>query len=356
MYTVLIFNSIVVFLAWIGGLSKNRNSYNWLKLSFVFIFLFLSLRYDFGNDYQTYLKMFNSISYVDYDDKTEVGWQYLCLLFQPYGFFVMLAVLAAINCYVYYNFIKEYVPSHYYWLAVFVYVFNPYMMLVHSSAMRQSLAITIFILAIKFLYEKKYILYLLIILTATLVHRSSSVLLLMPLMFIWKFKFTRLKILIMLFFFVILLKYSSALIPYVQLIVNSYFEKYEGYQNAANDQIGTGLGVLYYAFTFIVLLYYTKYQNSKNLILFKIATISYYIMGIGLALAMAGRIEMYFQIVFIVVIPLIVNEMKARTNRLAFVSSYLAITLYSFYGFFQSYIWRDAFGVYKTIFSAPKIF
>lgn len=356
MYQILIFNTIVVFIAYISSISKKKNSSNWLKLSFVFIYLFLSLRYDYGNDYPTYLRMFNEINYIDYDDKTEIGWQYLCILFHPFGFFVMIAVLAAINCYIYYNFIKEYVPSYYYWLAVFVYVFNPYMMLVHSSAMRQSLAITIFIYSIKYLYEKKYILYVLIILTATLFHRSSTVLLFLPLVFMWKFKFTRLKIIIIFIFFVILLKYPSVIIPYSQYIVSNYYEKYTGYQNYSNSQIGTGLGVLYYSFVFILLLNYAKFQNNKNQILFKIATISYYIMAIGLALAMVGRIEMYFQIALIVVIPLIVNEMHERTKRLIFISSYLTITLYSYYGFFQSNVWKYAFSEYKTIFSAPKIF
>ena len=145
MIAVAIFNIIVVFFAY---QARHKRTEFFLKVSFGLIFLFLALRYDYGNDYSAYLKGFlevNRVETIDYFDKYlhfDPGWIFLCRIFWPFGFFAMMAVLALFNCFVYYRFIRKYVPPVYYWFAVFLYVFNPYFMLVHSSAMRQSLAIS----------------------------------------------------------------------------------------------------------------------------------------------------------------------------------------------------------------------
>ncbi len=156
MTTVAILNIIVVLFAY---LARYRRTKFGLKVSFFLIFLFLALRYDYGNDYPGYLKHFlviNQYAWIDYFGKSlqfEPGWTFLCRLFEPLGFFAMTAVLALFNCVVYYRFIKKYVPPAYYWFAVFLYVFTPGFMLIHSSAMRQSVAITLFIFSIDYLYK-----------------------------------------------------------------------------------------------------------------------------------------------------------------------------------------------------------
>ena len=122
-----------------------------LIFSFSFLFLFLGLRYDFGNDYSNYLTIFNNISNgivkLDFDDSfaTEVGWIYLCQLFKPLGFFIMIAFLAVIYCIIFYSFIKKYAPVKYYWLSLIILLFNPFLFLVQSSAMRQTIALLLFL-------------------------------------------------------------------------------------------------------------------------------------------------------------------------------------------------------------------
>ena len=155
MTTVALFNIVFVLLAY---LAQYKNQEYLLKFSFFLIFLFLALRYDYGNDYQSYLNVFLNLErsgsidrFYDSNDHFELGWLYLCQLFQPLGFFAMVTMLAAFNCFIYYSFIKKFVPPHYYWFSLLLYTFDPGMMLVHSSAMRQSLAISIFIYSIEFI-------------------------------------------------------------------------------------------------------------------------------------------------------------------------------------------------------------
>ena len=147
MITIAIFNIVFVLLAY---LAQYKGQAYLLKVSFVLIFLFLALRYDYGNDYRSYLDEFvrlTSYSSLDYTDETEhfeKGWLFLYFLFKPFGFFALVAVLAAFNCFIYYRLIKKYVLPNYYWLAVFIYVFNVGFMLTQLSSMRQTLAIGIF--------------------------------------------------------------------------------------------------------------------------------------------------------------------------------------------------------------------
>ena len=84
-----------------------------LKLSLFVIFVFLALRYDYGNDYAGYYMRFlnlpneDSILDIQYVRGYEWGWEYLNYtfyrLFGNNGFFIMVALLAAVHCFVLYH-------------------------------------------------------------------------------------------------------------------------------------------------------------------------------------------------------------------------------------------------------------
>ena len=194
MTTIALFNIVFVLLAY---LAQYKNQAYLLKVSFFLIFLFLALRYNFGNAYKIYLEDFlviNSYQLIDYSDESlyyERGWLFLYRLFQPLGFFALIAVLAAFNCFVYYHLIKKYVLPGYYWFAVFLYVFTLGFMLVHCTAMRQSLAIALFLFSIDYIHKKDAIRYFLCIGLASLFHSSALVLLPVYLLCIFDWKINR---------------------------------------------------------------------------------------------------------------------------------------------------------------------
>ena len=65
-------------------LARYTNTRWGLKLSFILIFLFLALRYNFGNDYDNYLNVFNEIK--QYNDVNSL---YLMMLrFEPAWLFL----------------------------------------------------------------------------------------------------------------------------------------------------------------------------------------------------------------------------------------------------------------------------
>src|ERR1700753_2193886 len=176
MITVAVLNFCAVFFAYLARFATTRYC---LKIAFFLIFLFLALRFDYGNDYNNYLQGFLNNPQPDAVQKMsdylrptlfEPGWVFLYYLFQPFGFFVMVAVLALFTCAVYYRLIAKYVPPPYYWLATFLFSYNPELLIANTGQMRQCVATNIFLLSIDFLYHKKALAYILCILVASTFH------------------------------------------------------------------------------------------------------------------------------------------------------------------------------------------
>jgi hypothetical protein len=357
MITVAIFNVIVVFFAY---LARNKGHEYFLKVSFLFIFLFLALRYDYGNDYQVYLQGFlevNRYVSIDYFDKSwyyEPGWLFLYRLFNHVGFFALVAVLAAFNCFVYYRFIKKYVTPDYYWFAVFLYVFDCGLMLTHSSAMRQSLAIDLFLISIDYLNKKDAARYFLCIGLASLFHISALVLAPIFLLVILDWKVNKTKAIIFFAAYILLFIFGQLLIPLLNQLVSSNFDRYENYQGSS--EIGTGLGLLLNSALLGLVLYYEPLQAKQKSLLFKIAFIGYLILPLSLGLSQLGRVGMYFQPAMIIVFPAILSSTKRSVFKMVVLVLIIFLTLYGFYGFFQSVIYKEAFNTYRTIFSSPTIY
>ncbi|NTW88303.1 MAG: hypothetical protein HGB26_04090, partial [Desulfobulbaceae bacterium] len=152
----------------------------------------------------------------------------------------------------------------------------------------------------------------------------------------------------------LLLIFNQYLKPDLDLFVNIYCDKYDTYQIGA--ELGTGIGVIYSVLVFAFVLYYSRFQVKKNVLLFKIAVISYYVIPIGFVLVMIARIGMYLQPALIAVIPIVAISLRRGKERMVFLFVYLLYSLYQFYGFFQSDVWRDGFGKYNVIFFAPQVY
>ena len=354
MYEVIELNVLAVFFAYITRYKDFRHG---LKISFLLIFIFLALRYNFGNDYKNYYQGFiniNSYSSINYFNNSyhfEAGWLFLCRLFKPFGFFSMVIFLALFNCIVYYWFINRYVPKKYYWLAVFIYVFDPGLMLTHISAMRQSVAIAIFIISIPYIFKKDLIRYFLCIGIAWLFHKSAFILLPFCLLGFLNWKINKVTGTILVAIFISIFIFGQSALPYLNNFINDYFEKYGNYQAAGS--IGSGLGVIYFSALFILVLYYERFQYKETALVFKIAIISFMFMPLGLLIQMIGRVGMYLGPTAIIAYPIIYMNLKKPGYKTIFVALLLFITTYTFFKFFSSEVFRDAFSSYQTIFSAP---
>ena len=144
-------NIIIIFL---GYLSKSRKLSYLYELSFIMIFMITAFRFDFGTDYLNYYHMFYQISsssnLIDliYTFNLEYGWLLLNYLFKELGFFTLIVFISGYLTFVYYYLIKRYVHRHYYWLALFIYLFYSDIMLIQLSALRQAISISLFMISI----------------------------------------------------------------------------------------------------------------------------------------------------------------------------------------------------------------
>lgn len=344
-----------MFFAWIEYYGHFRNG---LKISFSLIFIFLALRYNYGNDYNAYYAGFleigksNRVEYINNSDHFEVGWIFLNWLFRHLGFFTMTALLALFNCFIYYCFIKKFVPKKYYWLSIFLYIFNPGFMLIHCTAMRQSVAISIFIFSIEYLYNKDAIRYFLCIGMASLFHNSALILLPAYFLGFINLKINKLTGVIFLATFISLFLFQKSLTPYLSMFINTYFRKYEVYQDAAI--VGSGLGVLYLSALFILLLYYGGNQKNETALIVYLSIISFMFIPLSLFIEIIGRVGMYFQVATIIAYPIILVSIKNPVQKKIFLTILLFMTSYTFFQFFYSGVYKDAFGTYKTIFSSRR--
>ncbi len=358
MIGTLVFNIIAVFFAWLESKGLYKHG---LKVSFFTVFCFLALRYDFGNDYMAYLEKFefiNSFSNFNIDEfkikGTELGWIYLNWIFGPTGFFSLVATLAALNTFILYKFVKKYVPSIFYWFAIFLYTFQPDSMLILSSSMRQSIGVMLFLFAIDFLLEKKFLKYSLTIILASLFHTSAIVLL--PLVFLsyfnWKVKFSH--IFIVLSLFIIPIIYRFNLFYQINIFISQYFDFYSVYTNEGIREISPGLGFALNILIYMIFIYYARNDSSNtHNTLYKIAIISLLLIPISFTISLITRINFYFLPVMMAVFPIAFNRIKEQYIKTAYISVIILFTLYQFFMFFQSDVWKDAFGEYNTIFSAP---
>ena len=356
MVQVIILNLIAVFFAY---LTKYKVEFG-LKASFIAIFIFLALRYDFGSDYQNYyngfinINKYSSINYFNESIQFEIGWIFLCRLFGPFGFFSLIVFLAAFNCLVYYYFIKKYVPVNYYWLAVFIYVFNSEYMLIHASAMRQSIAIAIFLISIQYIYKKDILRYLICIGIAWLFHSSAIILIPLFVLGIWNWEIDKNKSIVIFLIFIGLFIYTTAFLPVINEVVNVYFEKYEGYQEQA--ELSTGIGLIILSCLFIFVLYYSQDQKKQTTLLSKIFLISFLLLPVSQSIMYLARINMYFSPASIAVFPLILIKIKKPVIKILFTTFLIVFTLYGFISFFDSEIYKSSVETYQTIFSAPEFY
>jgi hypothetical protein len=330
-----------------------------LKLSCVIIFIFLGLRYNFGNDYETYIKLFNRVHEngdIAFDPSMylfyEPGWMMLNWIFRPVGFFGMTLALSLFYSVTVYKLIKKYIPYQYYWITMFFIVFNPGFLLVHSSAMRQTVAILIFLLSINFIISKRVIPFILCILFASTFHYTSLVILIIsPILFDNRkisFVYGSVLFFTYLMFFIL----GSYLLPYILNIVSLFSEKYESYSEKGTAN--SGLGFLFYTSLFLLTLVVDKYQDKKITVFFKAAIVYFMLMPFTLIIEMTARIGMYFSPSVIIVYPFIFKTLKLQVYKSLFLLVLILFTIYQFFQFFYSETYKDYFMDYHTFFSSPQ--
>lgn len=368
MLTAFLVNIIAITFA---AIAKNKDS-AWLKAAFIVVFIFLAIRYGYGNDYMGYLKYFLDVNkyvygFSDYINNTtyveaysgvrdvEVGWMILCKIYQPFGFFALVASISALYCFVHYKLINEYVQPIYYWFAVAILVFDPQYVLIQASAMRQSIAIIVVIISFYFLKNKSFVKYGIGIYMSSLFHKSSIVNLPVYLLAVKNRPPKMIHIVMVVLLFVFAVSMSAYLGQYMNIILAKYFEEYRGYDTQIG-KLNSGIGIIYFLFIIIMILYYSMREQGSILLLNKIAVIALIVGAMSSVNIMVTRVIYYYIFALLVSIPYVVYKIENKILKIGVMTSYILYVILMWYSHFYSPVWHNGYYEYHTIFESPKIY
>lgn len=369
----------IVFVAVVATLFDFKKDTGGLKIAFVIITVFLGLRYMYGSDYPAYLELFrqynsDGIPFWDIrgimqsDVYGELGWQILNKMFKPFGYFGLNIALAIFENVVIYKMVKGYVPSQWYWLAIVVYMLNSRLFLIGACSMeRQWLAMSVFILAIKFIEEKRFVPYVLMVIIAGLFHKSAF--LMLPFYFLSYVKNLNFKIFHVVIFVLLLFVWNTIVPLLMEPLMNDFvvadeiiFSDYARFadRESVNEQF-TIIGlisevIVTYVVPLLGLLYFS-HVNSKTQKLILLYVVALFIKPFAEIIPMINRFDYYFIIFSICLIPLLFSLLSNSKHKLlsyGLAIMVVAIYLRQTYGFLTAGSWVNSY-IYKSILFQPWV-
>ena len=339
-----------------------------LFLGFAITTTLLAIHYDFGNDYWAYYDWFEESlhtplpnSIVDFIEiSRDPGWDLLNIIFGrcfgENGFFIMVAILSIIEGICYYIFIKECVPTSWYWFAMALYILNSHLFLLSFSMMRQSLVMAALLLCFMWMRNKKVFLSVIVVLLLSTIH--NSVILCLPLIFLSVFPFKNPKIwaitlLILLFVFLISSSILEPILTRFAELTDSFARYIETYTDD-DKNMTFGFGYLLRLLPFFFLLYglYTDQFSKEDIPILIIWSLSIILIPFGSIIPMFGRLLFYFEIAGLAALPKIINIAKMIPTRCVLILSiYLLILIALYESFYEpTSVYYDHFLNFHTIF------
>lgn len=344
---------VIFFFSTLLSALSSRYGKQILLFTFFILFIFAAIRYGYGNDYFSYKEIYNLIN-ANNDVYTEPLYNQINKLCPSFEYVVVISSICSILPA--YYLISRYVCKTYQWLSVFIFVFNPYIFLMGLSAIRQTMALSLFIIAINFSKNKRILPYIVCIILAVLIHESAIILL--PFYFLANKKHINIWwILIILLGILLMLVYgeditNSILVSATQIINPDYVSYILlGESNSLRAIILTSITLIYIAINI-------PHLSGHTLMFSKLYFVGCVFNMFAYYMNMLTRFQMYFDIFSIVSIPMILfqnntqytfkNEVALLINKYIFPILIFVIYGLRYYSFFTNPLW-ESFYVYHTI-------
>ena len=360
MVNYFIFTIFIIFFTFLEQFSKRVK--NGLLLSFFLIFIAIAIRYDYGYDYLMYAREFNIINSVDPKlwpfgmTRLEEGWIYLNKLFGFFGFNYLIIFLSFVYCLVFYFFIKNTLDKKLYGLSVLFFLLAPGIFILHQSLLRQTFALSLYLIAIMLVEKKAGLIWsVLILFAASFFHFSA--LLLIPVLFTKYLNFTKKHVYFIGCFYIVLffIGYSTSLITTIFETINYIFPKYSYYLDPARNnkiKLNSGLGIAFSSANFFLSLYLKEQflQKDSTKIIYFSVVIFYLITPLSLILGHFQRINLYFEVFMIIIIPMVYSFIHHKKLKYIYLGLNIIFSVYSLTSFFRNDTNEQKFNTYKTIF------
>lgn len=313
---------LIILLLLISGiifLLKNNKFLKEFSLYIISIILiiFSGLRGNFTSDYKNYIFLFNFYKKFNLKEiferkfGQEIGYVLLNWLIQKFTnkpiSIILLTSIIVITLYI--REIKK--ESANVWLSIFLFVtIGQYY--ISFNLIRQIMAAGIIFSGSYFLYERSFLRYCIIIVIASLIHKTSLIMILFY--FILNYKFNLKKLCILLIFTILLKEKIHFFLAIIQKYLYSHYvaEAY-GMTGISYKNFLLPFGILLFIFFNINL---KNYRDDKNLNIWINAAIFYaFFSFLGLEIQMLERFSNYFAPYILLVIPKIIQDKKNKQVR-----------------------------------------
>jgi len=309
------------------------------------------------------------------------------------NFHWLIAILSFWYLTAFHLLIRQNLKSNQYWFALLLLLINPSLFLIHLSAIRQAIAIAIFILAVhlsqkkfklfrigeKINYDKSignlrliansetiriqnqstkitfvysnmisFVVYTLLIINAAGMH--SSALLLLPAYFILNERKVSRGFKVFLCLFIITVLFT----PLYRIVINVGLIFFPEYANhfMPGEGLTFGIGAMANTFFFFLLIFLNINKlEGKEMIYGKLYLAAITFTFIARVSPMITRIGMYFDVFIIIALPLVFSKMKKGYLRNFIFGFMMLIYIARLRTFFTNPMWQS-FLEYQTIFSA----
>ncbi|MGJ1285264.1 EpsG family protein [Sphingobacterium spiritivorum] len=318
---------IIFFFSTLDGFKGQHYSKLLFYIAIVFLIFFVGIRFQVGNDYNAYYSNYLGINSGGSTDSKEIVYVLLNKILSFEGvifFFSLLSFYFLARSIRYFN--PDYSNT-----ALLIY-FSLFLVTFNIHIIRQGLAIAIILYSYKYFFEKKYYIYIALVLLAAGFHLSALIVL--PISYFFKFNFKKKTQIILLLSSVIISFNASKLIDLYYTIANNIpvLNKYlVFYRRDESGQYTFSFGMLFDILVLLFLMRKSENFSEKQTFLYKIFYISVILSLLLVVDQAALRLNYYFRVVLILLLPLLIGHFRVRLAvRLGIL---LACYLYLYMGF-----------------------
>lgn len=329
----------------------HRFNYTILISLFLFLLTISGLRIA-GTDYPNYKNIYYSSNSVNESYfGIEPGFLIINKIFNYIGFsfeFVVF-IFSFITIYLVFRTILDYSGKINLSLAVFAYVSLYY--LPGFNMIRMYLAASIVLYSYKYFIQEKLLKFYIILSLCVFVH-FSVILFFIPTLGLLIYKKNRIAFAILyLIIFIVSFKIVSS---FSELTL---IDRYTHYIENSESEINNNIGLFHWIINIpIILLYVYSIKiipNNKYLSSLIVLTLCELLIGLlSYKITILGRSLVYYNMVFIIIIPIIIQQLKrhkARWINIIIIFYYIYL-FYRFYNYLAEYLYLDGIMPYKTFF------
>lgn len=328
-----IFVFVVYALAIFSYKYKNIRSLPW-----IFLFLASGFRYNVGTDYAHYYHLF--IYQDGMFEYKEPGYVFLVKLFSDLGLNpqVMFLCFSFVTIFLFYKSFQYYFRHSEVGYLFATLLFIPFFYFFSLNAIRQALAVAIFFYSIRYIFEKRFVKYFVLIVVGSLFHRS--ILVMLPLYYFFNLAMSRYKIIFVYTIMIVIL-----LINPMQYLVDFYVQNKFPLYYHFNDQFYGGrtegfgrITAIVNVFIVLMLAQYLNMNNKLQSVVFNMIIVFSMIKLFALDIVILDRLSNYFKPVMVLFIIFSIANLSGRIKDIRKLAYFGLLSLTMAYTFLVIYI------------------